>query len=281
MITRGPNGGGSHHARKSQVREVHDITMEEVLDVEAMEDTPFIQFGRAERNRIHPKDVSSEILDGDTPSTYNAILGRPTFNVFQVIISTYHIKIKFPTVRDVGEVQGNPLQPRKYYMETVGKREKEESRGGYHQIMLTPEDRRNMSFITSAGTFCYVVMSFGLNNENARLVKRGHFLGFTVTQRGIEVNPLKIKAILDMKAPTNANEVQRLTGRTTVLSRFISKAAKKSVPFLQCTEKSKEFRVGYLLQANIQRTQGVSSRGAFTGKTNLGGHPLPVSLNHP
>ncbi|KAL0400408.1 UNVERIFIED_CONTAM: Polyprotein P3 [Sesamum radiatum] len=32
-------------------------------------------------------------------------------------------------------------------------------------------------------------------------VSRGHFLGFMVTQRGIETNPNKIKAILDMEPP--------------------------------------------------------------------------------
>ncbi|KAL0463042.1 UNVERIFIED_CONTAM: hypothetical protein Slati_0191800 [Sesamum latifolium] len=40
-------------------------------------------------------------------------------------------------------------------------------------------------------------------------VQGGHFLGFMVTQRGIKANPLKIKAILDMKAPACVNEVQR------------------------------------------------------------------------
>ncbi|KAL0282865.1 UNVERIFIED_CONTAM: hypothetical protein Sangu_2925200 [Sesamum angustifolium] len=47
-------------------------------------------------------------------------------------------------------------------------------------------------------------------------------------QRGIEANPLKIKAILDMKALTNVNEVQKLTGKIAALSRFISKAAEKA-----------------------------------------------------
>ncbi|KAL0378609.1 UNVERIFIED_CONTAM: Transposon Ty3-G Gag-Pol polyprotein [Sesamum radiatum] len=32
---------------------------------------------------------------------------------------------------------------------------------GYHQIMLAPEDRKKVNFITLAGTFCYVAMSFG------------------------------------------------------------------------------------------------------------------------
>ncbi|KAL0428288.1 UNVERIFIED_CONTAM: Pro-Pol polyprotein [Sesamum latifolium] len=63
-------------------------------------------------------------------------------------------------------------------------------------------------------------------------VQGGHFLGFMVTQRGIEANPLKIKAILDMKAPACVNEVQRLTGRIAALSRFISKSVEKRLPLL-------------------------------------------------
>ncbi|KAL0430394.1 UNVERIFIED_CONTAM: Transposon Ty3-G Gag-Pol polyprotein [Sesamum radiatum] len=38
---------------------------------------------------------------------------------------------------------------------------------GYHQIMLAPEDRKRVSFITSAGTFCYTAIPFGLKNAGA------------------------------------------------------------------------------------------------------------------
>ncbi|KAL0404384.1 UNVERIFIED_CONTAM: Retrovirus-related Pol polyprotein from transposon [Sesamum radiatum] len=38
---------------------------------------------------------------------------------------------------------------------------------GNHQIMLAPEDRKKVSFITSEGTFCYVAMLFGLKNAGA------------------------------------------------------------------------------------------------------------------
>ncbi|KAL0405727.1 UNVERIFIED_CONTAM: hypothetical protein Slati_3886600 [Sesamum latifolium] len=121
---------------------------------------------------------------------------------------------------------------------------------GYHQIMLAPEDRKKVSFITSIDTFCYVAMPFGLKNACAtyqRLVDKifrsqigrnikvyvdnmlvkskkaedhvtdleetfsvlrkyrlklnpakcafgvrgGRSLGFMVTQRDIEANPLK------------------------------------------------------------------------------------------
>ncbi|KAL0293343.1 UNVERIFIED_CONTAM: hypothetical protein Sradi_6942100 [Sesamum radiatum] len=65
-----------------------------------------------------------------------------------------------------------------------------------------------------------------------------------VTQRGIEANPLKIKAIIDMKSPTCLNEAQRLTGRIAALSRFISKSAEKSLPFFKTLKKAKTFEWG-------------------------------------
>ncbi|KAL0361147.1 UNVERIFIED_CONTAM: Retrovirus-related Pol polyprotein from transposon.6 [Sesamum radiatum] len=49
-------------------------------------------------------------------------------------------------------------------------------------------------------------------------VSGGRFLGFMVTQRGIEANLDKINAIMDMGPPTSINEVQRLTGRIAALS---------------------------------------------------------------
>ncbi|KAL0457060.1 UNVERIFIED_CONTAM: hypothetical protein Slati_1045200 [Sesamum latifolium] len=63
----------------------------------------------------------------DVPSAYNVILGRPTLNTFQVVISTYHMKIKFPTPGGIGEVQGDPLQSRRCYVDVVRRGEK---RGG-------------------------------------------------------------------------------------------------------------------------------------------------------
>ncbi|KAL0440400.1 UNVERIFIED_CONTAM: hypothetical protein Slati_2523000 [Sesamum latifolium] len=60
----------------------------------------------------------------DVPSAYNVILGRPTLNTFQAVISIYHMKIKFPTPGGVGEVQGDPLQSRRCYVDTVRKGQK-------------------------------------------------------------------------------------------------------------------------------------------------------------
>ncbi|KAL0408428.1 UNVERIFIED_CONTAM: Retrovirus-related Pol polyprotein from transposon opus [Sesamum radiatum] len=72
-------------------------------------------------------------------------------------------------------------------------------------------------------------------------VSGGRFLGFMVTQQGIEANPAKIKAILNMGPPTNINEVQRLTGKIAALSHFISKSAEKGLPFFKTLRKVKNF----------------------------------------
>ena len=39
----------------------------------------------------------------------------------------------------------------------------------------------------------------------------GKFLGFMVSQRGIEANPKKVQAIIDMASPRTVKEVQKLT----------------------------------------------------------------------
>jgi len=38
---------------------------------------------------------------------------------------------------------------------------------GYNQINMYPDDEKHMSFRTSLGIFCYMVMSFGLKNTGA------------------------------------------------------------------------------------------------------------------
>ncbi|KAL0449079.1 UNVERIFIED_CONTAM: hypothetical protein Slati_1464300 [Sesamum latifolium] len=190
---------------------------------------------------------------------------------------------------------------------------------GYHQIMLAPEDRKKVSFITYEGTFCYVAIPFSLKNAGAtyqRLVDKifcpqigrnvevyvddmlvkskkaadhvkdleetfsvlrkyklklnpakctfgvqgGCFLGFMVTQKGIEANPLKIKAIINMKAPTCLNKAQRLTGRIAALSRFISKSAEKSLPFFKMLRKAKTFEWGTPCQLAFEELKAYLAR---------------------
>ena len=62
-------------------------------------------------------------------------------------------------------------------------------------------------------------------------VSAGKFLGFMVTQRGIEANPLQLNAILQSSTPTSNKEIQQLTGRLATLGRFISRFIDRLKPF--------------------------------------------------
>ena len=64
-------------------------------------------------------------------------------------------------------------------------------------------------------------------------VASGKFLGFMVSQRGIEANLKKVQAILNMTSPKTFKEVQKLTGRIAALNRFVSKATDKCLPFFK------------------------------------------------
>ncbi|KAL0395176.1 UNVERIFIED_CONTAM: hypothetical protein Slati_4483800 [Sesamum latifolium] len=79
-------------------------------------------------------------------------------------------------------------------------------------------------------------------------------------KRGIEANPLKIKAIIDIKAPTCLNEAQRLTGRIAALSRFISKSAEKSLPFFKTLRKAKTFEWGTPCQLAFEELKAYLAR---------------------
>jgi hypothetical protein len=53
-------------------------------------------------------------------------------------------------------------------------------------------------------------------------IPSGKLLGFIVSNRGIEANPVKITAITDMEAPAIVKDVQKLTGCMAAVNRFIS-----------------------------------------------------------
>ena len=69
-------------------------------------------------------------------------------------------------------------------------------------------------------------------------VYSGKFLGFMVSQRGIEANSDKIKAILEMQPPKTTKEIQRLMGRVAAQNRFMSRATDKCLPFFKTLKKA-------------------------------------------
>ena len=72
-------------------------------------------------------------------------------------------------------------------------------------------------------------------------VPAGKLLGFIVSHRGIEVNPEKIKAILNITKPANLKDIQRLTGCVAAVSRFISRLGEKAMPLYKLLKKADKF----------------------------------------
>ncbi|KAK1602530.1 hypothetical protein QYE76_017961, partial [Lolium multiflorum] len=147
---------------------------------------------------------------------------------------------------------------------------------GYNQIKLKKEDQELTAFITPHGVFCYNIgrnievyiddivvktkhaatliddlretfdnldkYKIKLNPKKCFFgVPGGQVLGYFISARGIEANPLKIKAILDMEPPKNLHQVQQLAGRLAALSRFIAKLGEKALPFYNLMKKSEKF----------------------------------------
>ena len=67
------------------------------------------------------------------------------------------------------------------------------------------------------------------------------FQGYMVTHREIEVNPDQVKAINSLQPPRNPKEVQKITGMTVALNRFISQSADRCKPFFLLMNKWKGF----------------------------------------
>ena len=118
------------------------------------------------------------------------------------------------------------------------------------QIGVTMEVYIDDMLVKSTTTELHIAHLFEafqiLRNYNMKLnpakcafgVLAGKFLGFIVNHRGIEANPDKIKAVLDIPSPSGIKEVQRLTGRIVALSRFVSRASDKCQPFFQVLKKA-------------------------------------------
>ncbi|CAJ2654250.1 unnamed protein product [Trifolium pratense] len=72
-------------------------------------------------------------------------------------------------------------------------------------------------------------------------VRAGKFLGFYLTERGIEANPDKCRAFAELPTPSDKKSIQTLNGMLTSLSRFVSKSAQHALPFFKLLKKEAVF----------------------------------------
>jgi hypothetical protein len=82
-----------------------------------------------------------------------------------------------------------------------------------------------------------------LNPEKCVLgIHKGKVLGCLVSTKGIEANPDKIEALIEIQDPVSVKDVQKLTRRVAALNRFIPRVTERSLPFFQVLRSSKNFQ---------------------------------------
>ena len=89
-----------------------------------------------------------------------------------------------------------------------------------------------------------------LNGDKSKFyVKEVPFLGHIVTDTGLKVDPSKVAAILEMRPPSNKDDVHRLRGMVNYLSRYLPRLSEVMQPINDLTRKD----VAWTWTANHER----------------------------
>lgn len=84
-------------------------------------------------------------------------------------------------------------------------------------------------------------------------VRSGKLLGFIVSEKGIEVDPDKVKAIQNMPAPATEKEVRGFLGRLNYISRFISHLTATCEPIFKLLRKDQTIEWNEECQGAFER----------------------------
>ncbi|KAK3021741.1 hypothetical protein RJ639_046087 [Escallonia herrerae] len=166
------------------------------------------------------------------PSAYNAILGRTTLNQLRAVVSTYHMKMKFPTENGVGEVKGDQAVARQCYMASCRNRANE---------TLMIEDLRDETKVERGkpAEDLFDIELYPGNQE--KTVRVGKGLSDDLKLKLVDL----LRSYSDIFAWTASDmpgiNPEELTGRVAALGRFMSKSAEKCLPFFKAIRKAKDF----------------------------------------
>ncbi|GJR04612.1 hypothetical protein Tco_0527596 [Tanacetum coccineum] len=86
---------------------------------------------------------------------------------------------------------------------------------GYHQIPIAEKDEEKQHFLQEKG------------------VEEEIYSGHLITKQGIRAEPSKVKAVSTLRPLKTVSEMQNLNKKIAALSRFLSKSAEKTLPFMK------------------------------------------------
>ncbi|KAA3481527.1 reverse transcriptase [Gossypium australe] len=178
---------------------------------------------------------------------------------------------------------------------------------GYNQIKMHLEDMEKTTFVTMWGTFCYKVMPFGLKNAGAmsrtkkkyvqvlmklflRLRKfqlklnpakyifgarSGKLLGFVVSEKGIEIDLDKVKAIQELPLPRIQKKFEKAIKGSTIADFLASRALEGYEP-LNFDFSNEDLM--YMATTEEHSKEGHPWKLNFDGALNAVGNGIGVAL---
>ncbi|KAM1625002.1 hypothetical protein ACFX2K_023133 [Malus domestica] len=191
-------------------------------------------------DRLIDSTAGCELLSFmDAYSGYNQILMNPSdqeHTAFTTDRGLYCYKVMLFGLKNAGATYQRLVNS--MFTEQIGK-----SMEVYVDDMLVKSKHADQHITNLSETFTILKRyRMRLNPKKCAFgVGSGKFLGFMISQRGIEANPEKIKTIIDMKEPVTSKDIQSLTGKVAALTRFISKATDRCAPFFKALKGSKKY----------------------------------------
>ncbi|GKB53128.1 putative reverse transcriptase domain-containing protein [Tanacetum coccineum] len=121
-------------------------------------------------------------------------------------------------------------------------------RSGYHQLRVHENTISKTAFRTRYGHFEFTVMPFRLTNAPAVFMDLMNRAGVGIAEEGevngIHVDPSKIEAVKNWKAPTTPYEIRSFLGLVGYYRRFIANFSKIAKPLTSLTQKNKKYEWG-------------------------------------
>lgn len=124
-------------------------------------------------------------------------------------------------------------------------------------IFLYAETKAELDAITKQVIRRLTDAGFTLNGEKCEYGKqRMKFLGHIFTPNGYEADPEKVKAIKQLRKPTNVKELQRLLGMVTYLGKFIPNLSELTEPLRSLLHKDTAWYWDNKHQRAFENTKG-------------------------